>query len=86
MDAQHPDIASALKTNQIVAFKGFPESLDPLRDQYGHGTHGTSVLIMTAPKAILYVARVADDEGDIRKENDYLNTVNVSFRSCRDVG
>src|SRR5271169_158598 len=80
VDATHPDIALALETKQIAAYKGFPESLDPLQDQHGHGTHGASVLMKTAPNVTLYVARMVDDEGEISEKNDCLNTVNVSLR------
>ena len=79
VDATHPDIALALETKQITAFKGFPESLNPLQDQHGHGTHGASVLMKTAPNAILYVARMVDDQGEISEKDDYLNTVDVSL-------
>ena len=59
--------------------KGFPESLDPLRDRSGHGTHGASVLLKTAlPQTQLFVARVADDYGRITPDKDYEAVVNVS--------
>ena len=80
VDATHPDIAPALETKQIAAYKGFPGYLDPLQDQHGRGTHGVSVLMKTAPNAILYVARMVDDKGEISEENDYLNTVDVSLQ------
>jgi hypothetical protein len=65
VDATHPDIALALKTKQIAELKGFPESLDPCLDAHGHGTHGASVLMQTAPNVILYIARMADNQGNI---------------------
>src|SRR5438552_12930814 len=79
VDTEHPDIALALKTKRIAVFKGFPDSLLPRRDHYGHGTHGASVLMQTAPEIRLYVARVANDKGKITDENDYLNTANVNL-------
>ena len=78
VDATHPDISLALETKQIAAYKGFPESLNPLQDKHGHGTHGASVLMKTAPNATLYVACMVDDKGEISEKNDYLNTVKVT--------
>jgi subtilisin family serine protease len=86
VDATHPDIVLALETKQIAAFKGFPESLNPLQDQHGHGTHGASVLMKTAPNATLYIARIVDDKGKISEKNDYLNTVDVSLQYHNHVG
>jgi len=69
VDVNHPDIRNALDRKQIKGF--FPESwgpdspLDPRHDDNGHGTHGTSVLIKTAPNVKIYVARVADKEGKV---------------------
>jgi hypothetical protein len=34
-------------------------------DANGHGTHAASLLLRLAPNAILYVARVIDDDGEI---------------------
>jgi hypothetical protein len=56
---------------------GFPESLDPLNDQNGHGTHGVSVLLKTAPVAAIYLARTVDDAGRILDSNDYEETIKV---------
>lgn len=42
-----------------------PGSFDPLCDAHGHGTHGASVLLRTAPNASLYIARVTDQEGNL---------------------
>jgi len=69
VDTTHPEIQNAIARKQIVGF--FPNSydsestLDPRADENGHGTHGTSVLIRTAPNANIYVARVADREGKL---------------------
>jgi hypothetical protein len=57
--------------------KAFPETLDPCDDKHGHGTHATSVLLQTAPDIELYIARVADDTGNIIKDNDYEGVINV---------
>lgn len=78
VDATHPQIQVAWDSNRIVAY--FPEStnstadsdtksLDQLRDEHGHGTHGTSVLLRTAPNASIYVARVADEDGKPRYDD-----------------
>jgi hypothetical protein len=69
VDATHPEMRAALDDARIIACKSFPDSLDPLRDQHGHGTHGTSVLMRTAPNAKIYIARVANDEGNLIEEN-----------------
>ena len=71
MSKAHPNIAKSLRDGSVVAYRGFPENLDPLQDKNGHGTHGASVLLKTAPHATLLVARVADDEGQIPAINDY---------------
>lgn len=78
VDISHPKIRAAQDTNRIVAY--FPESadqtpdadskfLDPLRDLHGHGTHGTSVLLRTAPNAAIYIAKVADEDGKLRNDD-----------------
>ena len=77
VDATHPEIRAALNEKKIVAFKGFPDSLDPLCDQHGHGTHGTSVLLKTAPTARIYVGRMADDSGNLNDENGYSDAAKV---------
>lgn len=57
--------------------KAFPETLDPCDDKSGHGTHATSILLQTALDIELYITRVADDAGNIIKDNDYEGIVNV---------
>jgi subtilisin family serine protease len=52
-------------------------TLDPCDDKHGHGTHAASVLLQTAPDIELYIARVADDTGNIIKDNDYEGIVEV---------
>jgi Subtilase family len=78
VDATHPEIRAALDEKKIVAFKGFPDSLDPLCDRLGHGTHGTSVLMKTAPTACIYVGKVADDSGNLSEVNGYSDTAEVN--------
>ena len=48
-----------------MGYQGFPANLDPLQDKDGHGTHGASVLLKTAPNATLLVVRVANDKRQI---------------------
>lgn len=79
VDSKHPDFHKAIKLNRIKAFQGFPKSLDPLADRNGHGTHGASVFLRTAPHAALYVARIADDKGQIAPDDDYAAVVEVSI-------
>jgi hypothetical protein len=70
VDATHPVIHAAQKQRRIVDC--FPSSRapdrssdDPLCDTQGHGTHGASVLLRTAPNANLYIARVTDQDGNL---------------------
>jgi len=76
VDITHPDMQAALERNQLVA-RGFPASLDPFRDRHGHGTHGVSVILKTAPNVVVYIARMVDDDGKIMEEGEYLETVKV---------
>jgi subtilisin family serine protease len=80
VDGTHPEIQSALQEKRIVAHKGFPPSLDPLRDQNGHGTHGVSVLMKTAPTAVIYVGRVANDDGNLSESNGFEETAKATSR------
>jgi hypothetical protein len=68
---------SALRV-RIKAWRGFPATLDPLNDRNGHGTHGTSILLQTAPKADVYIARVVHDDGEIPTHDDFAAVGNVS--------
>ena len=76
----YPDIAKFLRNGSIAQYQGFPENLDPLQDKDGHGTHGASVLLQTAPHATLLVAWVADDNREIPAIDNYsaVETVNVN--------
>ena len=80
VNSSHPEIQKEVKPGgRIREYKGFPEAFDPLADQTGHGTHVTSVLLQTAPHAALYIARVADDTGDLCHDNEYKATAEVKF-------
>ena len=77
VDAEHREIQTAISGKRIKEYQGFPESLDPLRDENGHGTHGTSVLLRTAPNAVIYICRVADNDGNLSNENGYFHVAKV---------
>ena len=79
VDTTHREIKHALEQKKIVAYRGFPDSLDPLQDSTGNGTHGASVLLKTAPNSALYVARIVDDEGKI---SNCMETVRVRPPFC----
>jgi hypothetical protein len=70
---------SLIRTN----CKGFPNTLDPLHDRDGHGTHVASVLRRTDPLASLYIARIADDSRHIPSDNDYMYTVEVAISNLQ---
>ena len=57
--------------------RGFPETLVPLEDKYGHGTCCATLLLRTAPDAELFIGRVVDDIGRMDKSHDYRSTVEV---------
>jgi len=77
VDIKHEEIRFAHSNGKIMVYRGFPESLDPLNDRHGRGTHGASVLLRTAPNTALYVARIADDTGIVTQQNNYSDVVNV---------
>jgi Subtilase family len=77
IDAAHPTFQKAILQNKIRATRGFPETLEPLIDRHGHGTHGGSVLMRIAPNAVLYFARIADDQGHISPDNEYEEITKV---------
>ena len=85
VDATHPEVRDAFGRKQIRGF--FPDSsdsesaLDPHNDENGHGTHGTSVLIRVAPTATIYVARVADQEGNLNYDHIIKVFIHL-FISC----
>ena len=60
----------------IKKWKGFPSTLDPLKDRVGHGTHIASVILRTAPSSSLYIARIFNDEKGI---SDYDEVVKVGI-------
>ena len=79
VNSSHPEIQKEVKPGgRIRECKGFPEAFDPVADKTGHGTHITSVLLQTAPHAALYIARVADDGGDLNHDDEYKATAEVN--------
>jgi subtilisin family serine protease len=79
VDATHPQILAARAEKRIIAafpdsadptLDSTPKSLDPFRDEDGHGTHVASVLLRTAPNAAIYIAKVFDD--DLKLNDDIV--------------
>ena len=77
INQHHPEMAKHIENGSITLWKGFPKELNPLEDKCGHGTHGASVLLKTAPNAELLVARVFDDDGKMSYRNMYQDIVEV---------
>jgi subtilisin family serine protease len=71
INEHHPEIAEHIKNGSITLWEGFPKTLNPLEDKCGHGTHGASVLLKTAPKVELLIARVFDDDGKMPYMDKY---------------
>ena len=67
-------VNAANTRRSIKKWRGFPETLDPLRDRVGHGTHCASVILRTAPYASLYIARIFNDKEEM---SDYDAVVKV---------
>ena len=82
IDGTHADFKKDLESNdedsrKIRAWKSFPCDFDPLRDPIGHGTHGASVLLRTAPHVALYIARITGEDGQIVPDRSYKSILNV---------
>jgi subtilisin family serine protease len=84
VDPSHPQIRAARDANRIKAYFPHPEnqdpnsssqSFEPFRDLHGHGTHGTSVLMRTAPNAAVYIAKV--DENGVLKIDQIVKVSTV---------
>lgn len=78
VDPTHPQIQAARLTKRIADYFPRPESgtlnadakfPDLFHDYHGHGTHGTSVLLRTAPNAAIYIAKVADNDGNLNHDD-----------------
>lgn len=74
------------RKSRIKGWKDLVDNLsDDTRDQDGHGTHSLSLVMKVAPAADLYVARVARDEKDLKKDlqsaSDNVAKVNGSQSS-----
>lgn len=82
---RHGTIAHALDKKVIQRCHGFPNSLNPRADGDGHGTYVADLLLRTAPDVSLFIARVADDDGQLSEEDDYQEVANVrvpAFKRC----
>ena len=77
INVHHPEMKMHIQNGSITLWKGFPEELNPLEDNCGHGTHGASVLLKTAPNAELLMARVFDDNGKMPYKDKYPDVVEV---------
>ena len=77
VDGRHSEIQNAVSLKKIADCQGFPESLHPLSDRNGHGTHGASVFMRIAPNAKLYIARIVHDNRSIPSDNEYASVVAV---------
>lgn len=76
IDSSHPEFVNETKDDgRIKDWKGFP--FDPLHDKRGHGTYVASVILRSAPRTALYIARVSDDSGKLDAANDYEAAANV---------
>ena len=82
INAHHPEMANHIHHRSITLWKGFPDHLNPLEDKCGHGTHGASVLLKTAPNVELLVARVFDDNGNMPYKDKYPDVVEVMLTFC----
>jgi subtilisin family serine protease len=86
VDTAHPTIQAARDEKRIVAY--FPSTdqtpdsnsnpSDSFQDCHGHGTHGTSVLLRTAPNAAIYIAKVTDEDGKLRYD-DIVNVITFIY-------
>ena len=81
IDARHPVFKRALDLNVIRGYKSFRVTLDPLSDLHGHGTHGASVFMRTAPHAAVFIARVANDDGEIPTDDNFAAIVEVYYNA-----
>jgi subtilisin family serine protease len=76
-DERQKAIKEANTKRCIKACRGFPQSLDPLRDRVGHGTHCASVILRTAPYTSLYIARIFDDDKKISDPDQVVEVMLV---------
>ena len=77
VDVAHSAIQRAFVESRILGCRGFPPSLDSQRDGHGHGTYVATVFFRTAPNAVIFIARVIDDEGNLNSEDDFHAAVQV---------
>jgi len=75
VDITHPQIHAAqfrikgyFSTSTDISPEFVSNSLELVQDYHGHGTHGASVLLRTAPDAAIYVAKVTDNDGKLNND------------------
>jgi subtilisin family serine protease len=62
IDLDHPFIKAAMRLKRIKETKSFVDNDETMKDESGHGTHVTALLLRVAPEAKIYIAKVAKDE------------------------
>lgn len=72
IDISHPQIEEVqfringyFSNSTDIPPKSVSNSLELVQDYHGHGTHGASVLLRTAPDAAIFVAKVTNDDGNL---------------------
>ena len=72
VDITHPQIQAAqfringyFSNSTDIPPKSVSNSIELVQDYHGHGTHGVSVLLRTAPDAAIFVAKVTDNDGNL---------------------
>jgi subtilisin family serine protease len=80
------DIKARNEKRSIKKWKGFPSTLDPLRDRVGHGTHCASVILRTAPYSALYIARIFNNKRQISDYNEVVKVIPLIRTLCLYLG
>jgi len=72
VDITHPQIQAVqyrikgyFSESNDIPLDSVSSSIELVQDYHGHGTHGASVLLRTAPDASIFVAKVTDNDGDL---------------------
>jgi subtilisin family serine protease len=72
IDVTHPQIQAAqfrikgyFSNSSDILPESVSKSPELIQDYHGHGTHGASVLLRTAPEAAIFVAKVTDKDGNL---------------------
>lgn len=68
--------------NRVKGWRDFVDSADHWQDTNGHGTHLVSLVLTVAPKAEVYVARIARDTDDLGDASENVAQVrNLRLRA-----